>query len=83
MYNLGGNEPISLAELAQLLVDVNGGGSYRRVPFPADRQRIDIGDYSGNYSRIRAQLGWRPKIPLREGLARTLAFYREFGDRYW
>jgi len=83
VYNLGGDEPISLAELARLLVDVNGGGSYRLVPFPADRQRIDIGDYYGDYSRIRAQLGWRPKVPLREGLARTIAFYREFGDRYW
>ncbi len=83
VYNLGGDEPISLAELARLLVDVNGGGSYRLVPFPADRQRIDIGDYYGDYSRIRAQLGWQPRVSLREGLARTLAFYREFGDRYW
>ena len=83
VYNLGGDEPISLAELARLLVDVNGGGNYRLVPFPTDRQRIDIGDYYGDDSRIRAQLGWRPKVSLREGLARTLAFYREFGDHYW
>jgi len=83
VYNLGGDEPISLAELAQLLVDVNGGGSYRLVPFPTDRQRIDIGDYYGDFSRIRAQLGWQPRVSLREGLARTLAFYREFGDHYW
>lgn len=83
VYNLGGDEPISLAELAQMLVDVNGGGSYRLVPFPTDRQRIDIGDYYGDDSRIRAQLGWQPRVSLREGLARTLAFYREFGDHYW
>ncbi len=83
VYNLGGDEPISLAELARLLVDVNGGGSYRLVPFPTDRQRIDIGDYYGDFSRIRAQLGWQPRVSLREGLARTLAFYREFGDHYW
>jgi len=83
VYNLGGDEPISLAELARLLVDVNGGGNYRLVPFPTDRQRIDIGDYYGDDSRIRTQLGWQPKVSLREGLARTLAFYREFGDHYW
>lgn len=81
-YNLG-SQPVSLVDLTQLLVEVNGGGSYRLVSFPADRQRIDIGDYYGNYHRISTQLGWQPKVSLREGLARTIAFYREFGAYYW
>jgi UDP-glucose 4-epimerase len=82
VYNLGA-EPVSLLELAQLMVAVNGGGSYRLEPFPPERRRIDIGDYYGDPARARAQLGWEPSIPLREGLARTLAYYREFGGHYW
>jgi UDP-glucose 4-epimerase len=83
IYNLGGDDPINLLDLAKLLVQINGGGSYRIVPFPADRKRIDIGDYYGDYGKIRAQLGWRPAVPLREGLERTIAFYRQYREHYW
>ncbi|HUX76924.1 MAG TPA: NAD-dependent epimerase/dehydratase family protein [Anaerolineae bacterium] len=83
IYNLGGDDPINLLDLAELLIRVNGGGSYRIVPFPADRKRIDIGDYHGDYSRIRAHLGWRPTVPLRDGLERAIAFYRQYREHYW
>ena len=77
VFNLGGDCIIGLKDLADLLIQVNGGGEYVVHPFPPDRQRIDIGDYYADFSRIRSVLDWEPKVPLREGLARTLAFYRE------
>jgi UDP-glucose 4-epimerase len=83
VFNLGGDEPINLLNLAELLVELNGGGSYRIVPFPPDRKRIDIGDYYGDYRRIQGKLGWRPRVSLREGLAQTLAYYREHREHYW
>jgi UDP-glucose 4-epimerase len=83
VYNLGGDEPINLLNLAKLLIEINGGGSYRIVPFPADRKRIDIGDYYGDYTKIRAQLGWQPTVPLRQGLERTISFYRRYQEHYW
>jgi nucleoside-diphosphate-sugar epimerase len=83
VYNLGGDEVISLKDLAELLVDVAGQGSVELVPFPGDRARIDIGDYFGTHALITDDLGWMPRVGLREGLARTLAFYRENGEHYW
>ncbi|MBN1873852.1 MAG: NAD-dependent epimerase/dehydratase family protein [Anaerolineae bacterium] len=83
IYNLGGDEPINLLKLAQLMVDVNGRGSYQVVPFPPSRKRIDIGDYYGNYGKIHEHLNWQPSVSLREGLARTLAFYRAHQEQYW
>ena len=77
IFNLGGAEVVSLQALATLLVDLNGGGRHRLVPFPAEQKAIDIGDYCGDYGRIQFVLGWRPLTPLREGLARTQAYYRE------
>jgi UDP-glucose 4-epimerase len=76
-FNLGGLEVISLHDLAELLVRVNGGGTFEVKSFPADRKRIDIGDYYGDDQVIRSTLGWQPQVPLEEGLARTIAFYRE------
>jgi UDP-glucose 4-epimerase len=83
VFNLGGEPPISLLELAELLVDVAGRGSYRLVPFPEERRSIDIGDYFADDSKIRARLGWEPAVGLREGLGRSLDYYREHAAQYW
>ena len=83
VFNVGGDPPVSLGELAELLVEVAGGGSWQLVPFPEERRAIDIGDYFADDSKIRERLGWEPKVGLREGLERSLAFYREHGASYW
>jgi len=82
IYNLGGEEPISLKSLAEMLIEINGGGSYRLVPFPPDKKLIDIGDFYGDYSKIVRELEWRPSTSLREGLERTIRYYRENISRY-
>ena len=83
VYNLGSSEVVSLQELAELLLDVNASGSLRLVPFPDARKAIDIGDYYGDFSRIESELGWTPQVRLREGVARSLEYYRENGADYW
>ena len=82
VFNLGGAGVVSLKDLAALLVEINGGGEYVVREFPADRQRIDIGDYYSDFAKIRAALGWEPRTPLREALQRTLDFYRAHLGRY-
>jgi UDP-glucose 4-epimerase len=83
IFNMGSDETINLSDLAALCVNVNGGGDYKIIPFPPDRKPIDIGDYYADYRKIRAQLGWQPRINLREGLKRTLEFYRANRGNYW
>jgi UDP-glucose 4-epimerase len=75
IFNLGG-EVISLRALVELLIEIAGQGSYRLVPFPPDKKAIDIGSFYADDSRIRARLGWRWRVGLREGLRRSLDFYR-------
>jgi UDP-glucose 4-epimerase len=77
IYNLGGDEPISLKALVELMIEINGGGSYRLVPFPPEKKAIDIGDYYGNYTKINAALGWQPKTGLRTGMKQTFDYYKE------
>jgi UDP-glucose 4-epimerase len=88
IFNLGNSPPVSLLEFVRTLLEVCqefglGKGGYRLVPFPTDKKRIDIGDYYGDYSKIREALGWQPAVALREGLRRTVAFYGKYGDHYW
>jgi UDP-glucose 4-epimerase len=83
IFNLGGAEPVSLAELAELLIALTGRGSVRAVPFPPERQLIEIGNVYSSYRKIETMLGWRPGTPLRAGLARTIEFYQQHQAHYW
>ncbi len=82
VFNLGGDEPVALLDLVKLLLEVAGCGSFSLVPFPPERKRIDIGDFFADSSKIRNLLGWKPTVALREGFARSLAFYREHQEHY-
>jgi UDP-glucose 4-epimerase len=82
VLNVGGDEPISHRELVHLLVAVAGGGSVRFVDWPPDKKRIDIGSFYSDSSRFRRVSGWAPRVALREGLERTLAYYRQHIGEY-
>jgi UDP-glucose 4-epimerase len=81
-FNLGGDCVISLKDLAELLIEANGGGKYTVCSYPDDRKRIDIGDYYADFTRIRSALGWKPRVSLRDGLSRTLEYYRGYLAHY-
>jgi UDP-glucose 4-epimerase len=83
VFNLGGPQPVSLLEIVEILMRLCPQAGYRLVPFPQDKERIDIGDYYGDYGKIEATLGWKPEVPLSEGLARTIDFYRQHKEHYW
>ena len=83
IYNLGSLEPpICLLDLARLLIDINAGGRYQLIPFPPDRKVIDIGDYYADFSKIQHELHWAPRVPLAEGLRRSLDYYRNRLSNY-
>jgi UDP-glucose 4-epimerase len=76
VFNVGGAEPISHRDLVQLLIEVAGSGRYRMVEWPSEKKAIDIGSFYADSTKFRGTVGWTPRVPLREGLARTIAFYR-------
>jgi UDP-glucose 4-epimerase len=82
VFNVGGVPPLSLEALAGLLVEVNRGGEYRIRAFPPERKQIDIGDYYADDRLLQQTLGWQPCVTLADGLARTLAYYREHLPHY-
>jgi UDP-glucose 4-epimerase len=79
--NVGGGEPYTLSALAEALIRANGAGRFEQREFPADRKRIDIGDFVTDDRRFRELIGWAPRIGLDEGLGRSLDYYRRhFAD---
>jgi UDP-glucose 4-epimerase len=82
VFNVGGDRVVSLKETADLMIAANGGGDYTIREFPAERKRIDIGDYYSDASLLAKTLYWKPHIKLEEGFRRTLHFYRQYSENY-
>ena len=77
VFNLSGSPPaVSLLGTAKLLARLSGSG-FKVKEFPAERRRIDIGDYYADDSLFRSSTGWAPEVGLEEGLQRTLTYFRE------
>ena len=82
--NVGGLEPISLLDVASLCQELaDAGGEVETVPWPPDREKIDIGSIYVDHALLTETTGWKPTVSLRDGLAETIAFYREHGEHYW
>jgi len=82
VFNVGGDEHLSHRQLTALLVDVARSGRIRYVEWPPDKKAIDIGDFYADSSKFKRTTGWTPTVALRDGLARTVAFYRQHMDKY-
>ncbi len=82
IFNLGSEQVLSLEDTARIMTEQNGGGTYEKVPFPPDRKAIDVGDFICDFSVFAKTFGWRPKTSFEDGIAKTLAYYREHLAEY-
>ena len=82
VFNVGGREHITHADLVTLLLELSGRGSCRFVEWPAEKKAIDIGSFYADSKRFSSLTGWKPRVSLREGFTRTIAYYREHLARY-
>ena len=82
VFNVGGDEPLSHRALTTMLIEIAGSGDVEYVEWPADKKAIDIGSFYADSTKFKEATGWSPAVGVREGLARTVAFYRQHFDRY-
>jgi len=72
--NLGNAEEYTVRQLADLVLELTGSASrIEHRPLPVDDPRVRQPDITV----ARRELGWEPVVPLREGLGRTIAYFRE------
>ncbi|MDT3397878.1 dTDP-glucose 4,6-dehydratase [Streptomyces sp. B1866] len=79
VYNIGGGTELTNRDITGLLLETLGHdwSMVRHVP---DRKGHDL-RYSVDSGKISARLGYRPAVPFAEGLAETVAWYRN--NRAW
>jgi len=83
IFNVGVDEPTTFLDLAEMLIEVTGTGRWEFAPFTPERRAQEPGDFYSDITKIRTRLGWEPATPLREGLRRTVDYYRKNKHFYW
>ena len=71
--NIGNPNEMTMLELAKRIVKITGSKSeiiFEPLPQDDPRQRCP------DISQAKAKLGWEPKVPLEEGLQKTIAYFR-------
>lgn len=83
ILNVGNDRASTFLEVAQILRELVTGAAFEFTDFTPERKAQEPGDFVSDISKIRRLLGWEPRVSLREGLARTVAFYRERRGDYF
>jgi UDP-glucuronate decarboxylase len=72
--NLGNPDEFTIRELAELTIELTGSRSRLvQLPLPAD----DPAQRKPEITLARERLGWQPTIRLRDGLERTIRYFRD------
>ena len=77
ILNVGHDRPSTFLEVAELLGEILPGTQIEFTDFTPERKAQEPGDFVSDITKIRRLLAWEPKVALREGLGRTVDFYRE------
>ncbi len=82
VFNVGGPDAVSHRDLVTMLLEEAGAGRAQYIEWPEEKRRIDIGSFYTDSSKFVAATGWQRTVGLRDGLRRTLAYYREHSAHY-
>ncbi|MDZ7369779.1 MAG: SDR family NAD(P)-dependent oxidoreductase [candidate division KSB1 bacterium] len=82
IYFIGSGAETIFLDMVKEVISAVGSGRYVHVPFPPERESIDIRRFVVSYRKFQEATGWQPAIDLQEGIRRTVAFYRERLPKY-
>lgn len=74
IYNIGGGDEIANIDITKLLLKLTGEDE-EKIEFVTDRPGHDF-RYAMDTSKIKKEMGWKPKTSFKEGLKKTFEFYR-------
>src|SRR6185369_12446866 len=77
IVNVGSDRSSTFLEVARLLQDLVPGTQIEFTDFTPERKAQEPGDFVSDIAKIRRLLAWEPVVDLRDGLSRTVDFYRE------
>jgi len=81
-YFVGSGKETIFLKMVEEVIAAVGKGDYAHIPFPQERERIDIRRFVIDYSELKNDTGWHPTISLKKGIKKTVEFYKANIEKY-
>lgn len=82
-YNIGSHERIKFIDMVDKIIAQAHGGRKKLVPWPADYEKNETGDYVADIRKVTHATQWRPHVSFAEGIQQTIDYYRQNKSHYW
>lgn len=83
VYNIGTHERVRFVDMADAVLSAVGGGDKEHVSWPENYEKNETGNYIADTTKIQRLTGWQPRVKLADGIARTVAYYKQYQKHYW
>ncbi len=82
IFFIGSGVESYFLDMVKQVIHAVGQGNYVHIPFPPERESIDIRKFVVTFEKFNKATGWKPQVDLATGVQRTADFYRDKLDRY-
>ena len=83
VYNIGTQERVTFGSMVDTVLAEVGSGSKMHIPWPEHYEKNETGNYIADTTKIEKITSWKPSVPLKEGIARMVKYYKENQNHYW
>ena len=76
VFNIGSSDNYKFVDICNTLVELCGAGKIENIDFTENQLKFDERNTCMDITKIKKQIGWEPKIGIKEGIKRTIDYYK-------
>jgi UDP-glucose 4-epimerase len=82
LFFIGSGVETLFLDMVKNVINCMGKGEYKHIPFPPERENIDIRKFVISFEKFKQATGWGPKFDLNSGINKTIDFYQSRWSNY-
>jgi UDP-glucose 4-epimerase len=83
VINIGDCKPKTFLDLVKTIIQASNSGSFEFTAFTPERAVQNPGDFASDITKIKKLTGWKPTTKLKDGISKTVEYYRKYKKWYW
>ncbi len=83
IYNIGTREKMTFIGMVNTILAEIPTGKKEHVPWPENYEKNETGNYVADTIKIEKDTAWLARVSLREGIKRTIEYYKKHSDQYF
>lgn len=83
VYNIGTHERVHFVDMVDAVLEITGTGKKVHIPWPENYEKNETGNYIADTSKIKRTVAWEATVPLKEGIRKTVEYFKANKEHYW